>query len=147
MTCVDCDLRQAPQQFVSLEKVLGLSPNATEDDLAKALKEHGKSQDKDDRWSNFVDQFDIQIMHQYDEGPFDKDKDPVFDGDQPASKFVRKPDGKQPTDWEPCKFREDLKSITGCDTCKKYGCNNAECPLFRKAVVKKDCKECQYRQP
>lgn len=69
--------------------------------------------------------------------------DPVFDAEQPPSKYVRKyKPPKKPTPWLPCIYRKEIEKS---DCCAKMMCKCEECPLFNKAVTKKDCRECLHR--
>lgn len=122
-TCIDCDQCVTPPQYVPPQDV---------------------TNDEDDE-DELEDLYDINF-HPRDEIPtehyFD-DVDPVFSLDQPPSKYITKP--KRRTKWKPCIHRIKAEE-DDCTSCEKFACNCKACPLFRKVLIKKDCKECKYRK-
>ncbi len=145
-TCVDCDKCVAPPNFVSIESLIDIEPDDTDETIVKKFKASRQKQNK----AEVSDNTDtIRILEDCESfGPEFKDDDPVFSSDQPPSKYVVKRNQEEPrrrTDWAPCIHRQDSIDAD-CGGCGKLVCGCENCPLLGLVLNKKDCKECPHRQ-
>ncbi len=140
-TCMDCELR-VDAQGTPVHQITGLPEAAPEKDHAKVLAT--QHQKEIDDATHLEDDTRITVFDLIQQ----PDTDPVFDPTQPKAKYSRPDEGgldvRNPTPWEPCKYRE--KADAECSSCNKQRCGCEACPLFDYTVTKKDCRKCEYRK-